>query len=494
MTPLLAEPGGPDRAAPVTALTGGLVITVDQDRRIIGDGTVAFDTAGQIVAVGPTSDVLSELHAAPNRSASDIRTVDCRRHVLTPGFIDAHVHLGEHLMRGLVPDNASPTAWLPDWLLPAYAALHAGDERLASELAFAELLLSGTTTVAEAGTLLHWEPVAAAAIEWGIRAQLGRWTWDLPSSPIRLATTTEAALANAADLVTGVGTLGAARLSAAVTVLGIGTCSERLLREAASVSRELGVPLATMHASVAAEHGGAPLSARQLEELGWITPRTKLVHAVYVSSDDIRVLSDGRVSVVHCPTAALRHAKGLSKYGRFPEMLARGIAVGLGGDSANGSNHLRMNDMMWLASALPKDGSMQTDVGAPETALEMATRHGARCLGLQDSVGSLEVGKQADIVAFSTDRPEWHPMLHPVQNLVLSAGAGSVKSVWVAGRQLVANGSLLHHDLAELLDRADDAARALIARSGLGVSSDWPLIFPPGRDRVQALRGVNTIT
>ena len=153
-----------------------------------------------------------------------------------------------------------------------------------------------------------------------------------------------------------------------------------------------------------------------------------------------------------------------------------------------------MNDMMWLASALPKDGRMQTDVGAPETALEMATRHGARCLGLQDSVGSLEVGKQADIVAFSTDRPEWHPMLHPVQNLVLSAGAGSVKSVWVAGRQLVANGSLLHHDVAELLDRADDASRALIARSGLAVSSDWPLIFPPGRDRVQALRGASTVT
>jgi 5-methylthioadenosine/S-adenosylhomocysteine deaminase len=197
---------------------------------------------------------------------------------------------------------------------------------------------------------------------------------------------------------------------------------------------------------------------------------------VYIEPGDVALLAAGGVSVVHCPSAALRHVKGIHKYGLFPEMLAAGIGVALGGDSSNGSNHLNMLTLMYLAATLYKDFRMDTTMIPPETALEMATIHGARALGLEHSVGSLEVGKRADFVVFSTEHPEWRPLLHPVQNLVLGASDRTIDSVWVDGRKLVERGRLLNMDISEVCARADVAAQRLLEKTGLRVPSLWPHI------------------
>lgn len=450
-----------------TALTGALVLTIDPGRRVLTDGTVAFDDAGEITAVGPTDEVVRGLPAGA-------RTIDCRGRVITPGFVDVHVHLGEQLMRGLVPDDAGPQEWLPDWLLPGYAALEPEEERLGAELAIAELLLTGTTTFCEAGTLLADEPVADAVEESGIRAQLGRWTWDLPPAPDRMRASAPAALDGCADLLARIAARDCPRMTGAVILLGMGTASEELLRDADGLARQHGVMKAMMYASTAPEHGGTPLHAAKLVELGWADERTKLTHVVYVVDEEVRLLADAGVRVAHCPTAALRHVKGISRHGRFPEMLAAGMTVGLGGDSANGSNHFNMLRLMYLAATLYKDFRMDSTMVPPELALEMATLHGARCLGLEDRIGSLEPGKRADLVVFSTDHPEWRPLLHPVQNLVLNASDRSIESVWVDGRMLVEHGRLLTVDLPALLERADGAAAALLDRIGLSAPWAWP--------------------
>ncbi len=451
-----------------TVLAGATILTVDPGRRIFDDGYVAFDETGTIVALGSRRDM-------PAYGETDVEAIDARGSVIVPGFVDAHAHLGESVMRGLVPDDAAPQAWLAEWLLPAYAALEPEDERIACDLAFAELLLTGTTTVCEAGTLLAWEAAADAAGACGIRAQLGRWTWDLPPRPERMHfATAGAALEAATALIDGVRARENPRLSAALMLLGIGTASETLLRDAPAVAAERDVPLAMMFASVAAEHGGAALHVDELEALGWLTPRTKLVHTVYIEPADVPKLRAGGVSVVHCPSAALRHVKGIHRYGLFPEMLAAGTPVALGGDSANGSNHLNMLRLMYLAATLYKDFRMDVTMIPPETALEMATIHGATALGLADRVGSLEVGKRADFVVFSTEHPEWRPRLHPVQNLVLGASDRSIASVWVDGRKLVENGRLLTLDIASVCGRADAAAERLLERTGLRVPSVWP--------------------
>lgn len=450
-----------------TALAHAVVLTLDAERRILADGAVAFDAGGALVAVGPTEEVLRGLG-----EGADV--VDLRGRVIVPGFVDAHVHLGEQLARGLVPDDAGPFEWLPDWLLPMYAALTPEEERLNAELAIAEMLLTGTTTFCEAGTLLEWEVAADAVEETGIRAQLGRWTWDLPDEVERLRMTADVALAGAEALVDSLAARGNGRLVPAVVLWGIGTCSHELMREAKLLALDRGVPLAMMWASVAPEHGGPVLPAWELEKLGWLDGGTKLTHAVYLGDEEVRMLARHDVRVAHCPTAALRHVKGISRHGRFPEMLAAGMSVGLGADSANGSNHLDMLRVTYLAATLYKDFRMDPRMVSPETALEMATLHGARCLGLEQKIGSLEPGKRADLVVFSTDHPEWRPLHHPVQNLVLNASDRSIESVWVDGRKVVESGNLLTIDLPALLARADEAARELLDRVGMTAPWAWP--------------------
>jgi len=450
-----------------TALAHGLVLTLDPERRILRDGTVAFDEDGTIVAVGPSAETLPSLPPGAE-------VVDCSGRVLTPGFVDAHAHLGEELMRGLVPDDAAPDEWLPRWLLPTYAALTPEDERLSAELGIAQMLLTGTTTFCEAGTLLDWQAAAEAVSETGVRGQLGRWAWDLPTEPAAMRRSTDDALAACEELVAGVRATGCDRLTGAVILLGIGTASPELLAGAAALAERLDTPLATMYASVAPEHGGRTLPLSDLGEAGWLSPRTKLTHVVYVSEEDVVELAQTGVAVAHCPTAALRHVKGIHRHGLVPEMLAHGVPVALGGDSSNGSNHLDVLRLMYLAATLYKDFRMDPAMVPPETALEMATLHGARALGLADEIGSLEPGMRADLVVFSTDQPEWRPLLHPVQNLVLNATDRSIESVWVDGQKLVDRGSLLTIDLPRLLERVDAAAAALLDRVGLRAPWAWP--------------------
>ena len=451
-----------------TVLAHAVVLTVDEERRILVDGAVAWDEKGTLVAVGASDEVLAGL-------GDEAEVVDCRGRVLAPGFVDAHVHLGEQLARGLVPDHAGPFEWLPDWLLPMYAALTPEDERLNAELAIAEMLLTGTTTFCEAGTAIDWEAAADAVDATGIRGQLGRWTWDLPERPERLrAPSVEAALRENRKLVEGVRARRCPRLSPAVILWGLGTCSSDLMREAKLLANDLGVPLAMMWASVAPEHGGPVLPADELEKLGWLDGRTKLTHAVYLTLKEVELLAAAGVRVAHCPTAALRHIKGISRHGLFPEMLERGVAVGLGADSANGSNHLNMLTCTYLAATLYKDFRMDSTMVPPETALEMATLHGARCLGLERKIGSLEPGKRADLIVFSTEHPEWRPLLHPVQNLVLNASDRSLEAVYVEGRKLVEDGRLLTIDLPAVLERADRASGALLDRIGMSAPWAWP--------------------
>jgi 5-methylthioadenosine/S-adenosylhomocysteine deaminase len=443
------------------------VLTLDPERRILTDGAVAFDDGGLIVAVGPAGEVLEGLEP-------EAEVVDLSGRVIAPGFVDAHVHLGEQLARGVVPDHAGPFEWLPEWLLPMYAALTPEEERLNAELAIAEMLLTGTTTFCEAGTLVEWEAAAEAVEATGIRAQLGRWTWDLPGEFERLRMDADTALRGATELVDALHARGNPRLVPAVVLWGLGTCSLELMRDAKQLALDRRVPLAMMWASVAPEHGGPVLPAWELEKLGWLDGGTKLTHAVYLGDEEVRMLARHGVCVAHCPTAALRHVKGISRHGKVPEMLAAGVPVGLGADSANGSNHLDMLRVVYLAATLYKDFRMDPRMVPPETALEMATLHGARCLGLEREIGSLAPGKRADLVVFSTEHPEWRPLHHPVQNLVLNASDRSIESVWVDGRKLVEDGRLLTIDLPDLLARADRAAQGLLDRAGLAAPWAWP--------------------
>jgi len=445
-----------------------IVVTMDPTRRIFLDGSVLID--GEAIAqVGRAADV--------QPPCTPERVIDGRGHLVLPGFIDTHVHLSEHLSRGLIPDEVPVDRYVPDWYVPLYAAITPEEEAAAAQLACLEMLRTGTTTFCEAGTLFDIPAVAQAVDAVGLRAVLGRWTWDLASGPGRLAQSTDEALRLAEAAISDVKRRGSPRVSAWPLLIGFGTCSEALIRGAHALAEKHGTNWGMMQfASHPSRNTADTLPLTTLDAWGVLGPRTKLAHMVHVSAEDIALLARRDVKISHCPSAALKHVKGLFTHGRFAEMLDAGVSVSLGGDSANGSNHFDMLRLMYLAALVPKDARLDPGVMPPERVLEMATLHGARALGLEDEIGSLEPGKRADMVIFDLGLPEWRPLIDPVSTLVYSASAASVRTVLVDGRVLLDDRRVTSVDEREILVRAERLSRPYLSRAGLTPRPKWPMI------------------
>ena len=445
-----------------------VVVTMDAARRIFLDGSVLVD-GERIVQVGRAADV------RPPRPVT--RVIDGRGRLVLPGLVDTHVHLSEHLSRGLMPDAVPVDRYVPDWYVPLYATITPEEEATAAQLACLEMLRTGTTTFCEAGTLFDLPAVAQAVDAVGLRAILGRWTWDLASGPGRLAQSTDETLRLTEEGLVDVKQCATARVSAWPLLIGFGTCSEALIRGAHALAERHGTGWGMMQfASHPSRKTADTLPLRALDDWGVLGPHTKLAHMVHVDGDDIALLARRDVKISHCPSAALKHVKGLFAHGRFAEMLEAGITVSLGGDSANGSNHFDMLRLMYLAALVPKDAHLDPAVMPPERVLEMATLHGARALGLADEIGSLEAGKRADLAIFDLDLPEWRPLLDPVNTLVYSASGASVRTVMVDGRVLLDDRRVTMVDELELLARVERLARPYHARAGLVARPQWPVI------------------
>jgi cytosine/adenosine deaminase-related metal-dependent hydrolase len=260
-------------------------------------------------------------------------------------------------------------------------------------------------------------------------------------------------------------------------LLGFGTCSEPLIAGASRLAERRGTGWGMMHfASHPSRKTRDTLPLARLDALGVLGPRTKLTHMVYVDDADIALLARRGVKVAHCPTAGLKHTKGLAAHGRFPEMLDAGVCVSLGGDSGNGSNHFDMLRLMYLAATVYKDARNDVGVLSAERVLEMATIRGAEALGLERQIGSLEVGKRADLVLYDADTPEWRPLLNPVNNLVYAASGASVRTVLIDGRAVLDEGRLTTLDEQALYARVEQLSREHVRRAGVAIESAWPVI------------------
>ena len=444
------------------------VVTVDRERRILRDGSVLVD-GRDIVQVGPAREV------RPPRPPA--RVIDGRNRIVFPGFVDTHVHLSEHLTRGLLLDDIPVDRYLPDWLIPLYSVMTPEEEQVAALLACIEMIRTGTTTFCEAGTLFDVAAVAAAVEEAGMRAILGRWSWDLASGPGRLKQTTADALKANEEMLAVVTGRANGRIGAWPLLIGFGTCSADLMRGAKALADRHGVGWGMMHfASHPSRRTADTIPLADLDALGVLAPNTKLAHMVYVSDEDIRLLARRGVKVSHCPSAGLKHIKGLGAHGRFADMLDAGVCVSLGGDSGNGSNHFDMLRLMYLVATLYKDARLDVGVMPPERALEMATLRGAQALLLEREIGSIEAGKRADLVLYDLNVPEWRPLLNPLNNLVYAATGASVTTVLIDGRIVLDEGRLTTVDEEAVYERVERLARRQIARAGLRIESKWPVM------------------
>jgi cytosine/adenosine deaminase-related metal-dependent hydrolase len=438
-------------------LKGGTVVTVDKDDRVfVGDVLLE---GGRIKALGPSSS--ANLAATPGT-----RVVDARGCIVCPGFVQAHVHLCQVLFRGFAEDLPL-LPWLQERIWPLEAA-HAPSTLAASaRLGIAELLLGGTTAALDMGTVAHHDVVFDAAAALGIRLTSGKAMMDKQGQS-RLDETTEQALATSNALADRFHRGAADRLRYAYAPRFILSCSDALLKETMRAARERGCLVHT-HASenpgeVAAVNAATGKdNVVALHERGVSGDDVVLAHCVHLSDAEHAVLKSTGTKVVHCPSANLKLASGIAP---IPRLLDDGVVVGLGADGAPCNNRLSACTEMRSAALLqkPRHGA---DAMPAKTALRLATMGGARVLGRSDEIGSLEVGKRADVVMVGLERPHLRPISDPVATLVYAAEAGDVVHVFVDGQQLVRDRRLVQQDMGAMFDDADAAIAEVLDRAGL---------------------------
>jgi cytosine/adenosine deaminase-related metal-dependent hydrolase len=263
------------------------------------------------------------------------------------------------------------------------------------------------------------------------------------------------------------------RIRCWVNIQGKEPCSAELHVGARELAERLGVGTTYHIASTVEEarsverrYGRTPIA--RIGELGGLGPNLVLAHATAASAEEVDLLAANGTKVAFCPGTALKLAKGATRIGRYPEMLDAGVTVGLGTDGVSASGNLDLKRQMYLAAGLFKDARMDpTMIGAAQ-ALRMATIDGARALGMEQEIGSLEAGKKADLVLFDLGHAEWTPHGDPVQAVVWSATSGSIRETWVDGRRVYAEGAVTTvGDEAALRAEARERAERLIHESGL---------------------------
>ncbi|SEP01611.1 amidohydrolase family protein [Trujillonella endophytica] len=454
-----------------TLLLGAHVVTMDDERRVFRDGGIAVRD-GVIVDVGQSADL------AARWTSDDV--VAGERFVVTPGLINTHVHItGEPLTRGFVPDDTPFLENVFEWLTPIHTFYSEEDEHISAQLAALEMLKSGTTAFLEAGTVRFIDPVVDALGEIGIRARVGPWAWDLVPEPEALRMTTAEAVGRMTYAMDHYGSAADGRVQAWPIVIGHTTCSDELWRTAKRMSAERGTGMSA-HMSPApmdpegflATFGQRPMV--HLDEIGVLGPNLCLTHAVHVDDAEIAALARTGTSISHCPTTALKVSYGVTQIGKFPEMVAAGVNVAIGTDGNNASNYHDLMRATYLVAGLFKDARRDATIFPAEDAFAMATRSGAKALQAEDQLGSLEVGKQADLVLHDTHRPEWRPLHNVANQLVWSADGRGVHTVFVGGRRVVEDYRCTTIDEDDLLRRAQAAGEGVVARSGLPDRAKWP--------------------
>lgn len=445
------------------------VITVDESRRIIKNCSILVED-GRITEVGKAERLR-------DRMAEFV--IDGKDTVVTPGFVNCHMHVNySHIVRGVFPDDLPQQEYLR-YVFRLREEMAPEEEYYTSLLAMAELLLNGCTTILEPGLVNSLEDVVRAVSTSGIRAVVGRSFLD-QENPLTEKTIDgrEAARITRSTIEGYDGKLGG-RVRAWAMPFSPDYCSAESILKAREIasSHGVGVTIHIANSEASAEafrksHGERPVEF--LDKNGVLGSNVLLAHCVSVNDSELDAISSSRTKVVHCPSVAIR-GSGVTRVGKFPEMIERGVPVGLGNDAANSSYYLDPVRAMYLVSVLFKEARGDRRMIPPETALEMATISGAKCLLLDDEIGSIEAGKKADITIHSTRRPEWMALHNPLNNLVYSADGRGVRDVIADGRIVVRDGQLTGFNVENVYDRIQAMGESLLERVQVKFEPRWPI-------------------
>lgn len=416
---------------------------MDGTRRVIDNGAVAVK-GDRIAAVGTQAEIA--------RRYQPRRRIDAPRGVLIPGLINTHTHAAMSLFRGIADDRRLQD-WLENFIFPAEARnVDAGFVRWGTRLACLEMMLSGTTTFTD---MYYFEDVVAEATkEAGLRGVLGQTIIGFPAPDYK---TPAAALAGAEAFLKRF--QNDPLIVPAPAPHALYTNSDESLRAARVLANRFGVPL-LIHLSETRRENEESLAKRRLspaqvlDRLGVLDGRTVAAHCIWLDEADIAILKKHGTGVAHCPSSNAKLASGVAPVFK---LLAAGVAVGLGTDGVAGSNNdHHMLEEMDLAAKLQKVTSLDPEALPAKQALEMATILGARALGLEASIGSIEAGKKADLVLLDASGAHAVPLYDVYSQIAYALKSSDVRDVMVNGRLIVRARRPLTLNPAAILAKAEE--------------------------------------
>lgn len=428
-------------------VSGGTVLTMAGPN--IENGAVAI-RAGEIVAVGPAADVLDRFSAA--------ETIDARGGAILPGLVNAHTHAPMALYRGIA-DDRELMDWLQNYIFPAEARnVDAEFVRWGTLLAAAEMIRTGTTTFAD---MYYFESdIAAATKQAGLRAVLGETMIDFPAPDNK---TWEEAVAYVRRFVAE--WKNDPLITPALAPHAPFTVSREHLLEVRRLASELGAPILIHVAETQDEvkqvtdaQGSSPVA--YLESIGFLADDVVAAHTVHLTPEEISILARRRVGCVHNPESNMMLASGVAP---VPDLLAAGVDVGLGTDGPAGSNNdLDMISEMGSAARLQKVMRRDPRALSARQALEIATIRGARALGLDDRIGTLEVGKRGDVIVIDLNDPGTQPVYSVESAIVYATDGANVTTTIVDGRVLMRERRLLTVDEEAVVSKARQYRDAIL--------------------------------
>lgn len=429
-------------------LRNATLVTMDPDRGVVDRGDLLVRD-GRLAAVGQVDE----------RDTDGARVLDLEGDVVMPGFVQCHVHLCQTLLRNEADDMAL-IDWLQHKVWPYEAALTAETLETSARIGLAELVRGGTTALLDMGTVAHTDAVGRAVQDFGIRAHIGKCMMDYGDQvPRPLREETEESFRESLRLHDTWDGAADGRIRYAFAPRFAVSCTEQLLRKVGEAAEDLGVPVHT-HSSETSyeneftrEHYDAT-NVEFLRRVGITGERSVFAHGVHVDDRDRRILADTHTAVCHCPSSNLKLASGIANIPRHDD---HGIQLALGADGAPCNNNLDAFVEMRLAALIHKPTHGPEAMPARRV-LRLATIDGARALGIDDEVGSLQEGKSADLVVLSLDDdPGCGPAGDVESRIVYTAQKHNVRHVFASGRQLVDEGRLVDVDVSRLMEQGRNA-------------------------------------
>jgi 5-methylthioadenosine/S-adenosylhomocysteine deaminase len=435
-------------------ITGGTVITMDGSRTIY-DGGAVIVKGDTIVAVGPGTDLTAKFTPA--------QTIDARGKLVLPGLINGHTHVPMTLFRGL-HDDVTLNDWLYKYIFPAEKK-NVNEEfvRWGTRLAAAEQIRSGVTAFAD---MYYFEDAVAEETKAaGMRGVLGETFIDFPApdnkSESEMLAYTERFLKK---------WQGDSLIHAAAAPHSIYTCSQKTLQDATALARKYRAPILIHVAEMKKEwddsqkqNGMSPV--QYLDKIGVLGPDVVAAHCIFVDETDRKTLAQWQAGCVHNPSSNMMIASGVAP---VTDLRAAGVAVGLGTDGPAGSNNdLDLMEEIDLAAKLAKITKMDPLALNAKSVVEMATIEGARALHMQKEIGSLEVGKKADLILISLDEPNAVPMYSVYSQIAYSLKASDVETVVIGGRVVMRDRKLLTVNEEDAVAKAREYQKKIAASLGL---------------------------